>query len=50
MKDDDDEEFEVVPLKPTKTEEDFSDGLYCGPMNMEYPLGGQRSRGRLMLT
>ena len=29
IRDDDDDEFEVVPVKPTKTDDDFSDGLCC---------------------
>ena len=26
---DDDDDFEVVPVKPAKTNDDFSDGLWC---------------------
>jgi len=29
VKDDDDDEFEIVPLKPSKSADDISDGLYC---------------------
>ena len=29
VRDDEDDEFEVVPVKPTKTDDDFSDGLCC---------------------
>jgi len=28
VKDDDDAEFEIVPVKPSKTPDDFSDGLF----------------------
>ena len=29
VKDDDDDEFEIVPVKPSQTADDFSDGLCC---------------------
>jgi len=29
IKDDDDDDFEVVPVKPTKTGDNSSDGLCC---------------------